>query len=106
MMKKFVRILSMVLAVAMLSVVTVSADGHQSTIYDIAASNADFESLTAAVDAAGLKGTLEGPGPFTVFAPTDDAFAALAAAGIDVEATLANVPVSYTHLTLPTSFLV
>ena len=90
-MKKFVRILSMVLAVAMLSVVTVSADGHQSTIYDIAASNADFESLTAAVDAAGLKGTLEGPGPFTVFAPTDDAFAALAAAGIDVEATLANV---------------
>ncbi|NBO82832.1 MAG: fasciclin domain-containing protein, partial [Betaproteobacteria bacterium] len=33
--------------------------------------------LLAAVDAAGLRGALEGPGPFTVFAPVDDAFAAL-----------------------------
>ncbi|MCB9435312.1 MAG: fasciclin domain-containing protein [Ardenticatenaceae bacterium] len=80
----FVLVLSMVLTTA------VSA-AEMPTIYDIAASNADFDSLTAAVDAAGLKSTLEGAGPFTVFAPTDDAFAALSAAGIDVEATLANV---------------
>ena len=38
-----------------------------------------FYPLLAAVDAAGLRGALEGPGPFTVFAPVDDAFAALPA---------------------------
>jgi uncharacterized surface protein with fasciclin (FAS1) repeats len=46
-------------------------------IVDIAAGNADFETLVAAVKAAGLVDTLKGPGPFTVFAPTDDAFAKL-----------------------------
>jgi uncharacterized surface protein with fasciclin (FAS1) repeats len=38
-----------------------------------------FKTLAAALDAAGLTATLEGPGPFTVFAPTDDAFAKLPA---------------------------
>lgn len=38
-----------------------------------------FNTLLAAVDAAGLRGALEGPGPFTLFAPVDDAFAALPA---------------------------
>lgn len=37
----------------------------------------EFSTLIAAVTAAGLVGTLEGPGPFTVFAPTDAAFAAI-----------------------------
>ncbi|MBB1031667.1 fasciclin domain-containing protein [Dietzia sp. SLG310A2-38A2] len=37
----------------------------------------DFTTLTQALEAAGLVETLEGPGPFTVFAPTDEAFAAL-----------------------------
>ena len=46
-------------------------------IVSIAASNQDFETLVAAVTAAGLVDTLKGDGPFTVFAPTDDAFAAL-----------------------------
>lgn len=46
-------------------------------IVDTAAGNADFETLVAAVQAAGLVDTLKGEGPFTVFAPTDDAFAAL-----------------------------
>jgi uncharacterized surface protein with fasciclin (FAS1) repeats len=36
-----------------------------------------FKTLTTAINAAGLTATLEGPGPFTVFAPTDAAFAAL-----------------------------
>ena len=46
-------------------------------IVDIAASNDDFSTLVAAVQAAGLVETLKGDGPFTVFAPTNDAFAAL-----------------------------
>lgn len=47
------------------------------TIVDVAAGNADFETLVAAVKAAGLVETLSGEGPFTVFAPTDEAFAKL-----------------------------
>ena len=44
------------------------------SIVGIASTNADFETLTAALKAADLVGTLEGKGPFTVFAPTDAAF--------------------------------
>ena len=47
------------------------------TIVDIAVEDGRFETLVAAVTAAGLVDTLSGEGPFTVFAPTDDAFAAL-----------------------------
>jgi uncharacterized surface protein with fasciclin (FAS1) repeats len=50
------------------------------TIVDIAASNPDFSTLVTAVKAAGLADTLAGPGPFTVFAPTNEAFAKLPAA--------------------------
>lgn len=46
------------------------------TIVDVAAANPDFETLVAAVTAADLVDTLSGDGPFTVFAPTDDAFEA------------------------------
>ena len=46
-------------------------------IVDTAVSAGSFETLVAAVQAAGLVETLKGDGPFTVFAPTDDAFAAL-----------------------------
>lgn len=42
-----------------------------------------FQTLVAAVKAAGLAETLSGPGPFTVFAPTDEAFAALPAGTVD-----------------------
>ncbi len=52
-------------------------------IVDTAAANADFETLVAAVSAADLVETLKGEGPFTVFAPTDDAFAALPAGTLD-----------------------
>jgi uncharacterized surface protein with fasciclin (FAS1) repeats len=48
-----------------------------STITDIAAGDDRFETLVAAVTATGLDATLRGGGPFTVFAPTDDAFDAL-----------------------------
>lgn len=46
-------------------------------IVDTAVGAGTFQTLVAAVGAAGLVDTLKGPGPFTVFAPTDDAFAAL-----------------------------
>ncbi|MDZ4233139.1 MAG: fasciclin domain-containing protein, partial [Dietzia sp.] len=46
-------------------------------IVETAMAAGDFTTLTQALEAAGLVETLEGPGPFTVFAPTDEAFAAL-----------------------------
>jgi uncharacterized surface protein with fasciclin (FAS1) repeats len=46
-------------------------------IVDIAVSNENFTTLVAAVQAAGLVDALKSPGPFTVFAPVDAAFAAL-----------------------------
>jgi len=46
---------------------------------EVAAANPDFTTLVAAVKAAGLVDTLNGPGPFTVFAPTNEAFKALPA---------------------------
>ncbi len=48
------------------------------TVLDIIVASPDHNTLEAAVFAAGLDGALSGDGPFTVFAPTDDAFAALA----------------------------
>lgn len=54
-----------------------SAPATAGTIVEVAAGNPDFETLVAAVTAAGLAETLSGPGPFTVFAPTDAAFEAL-----------------------------
>ena len=52
-------------------------------IVDIAASDDQFSTLVAAVTAAGLVDTLKGDGPFTVFAPTNDAFAALPAGTVE-----------------------
>jgi uncharacterized surface protein with fasciclin (FAS1) repeats len=47
------------------------------TVVEIAAGNEDFSTLVAAVKAAGLAETLSGEGPFTIFAPTNEAFAKL-----------------------------
>lgn len=52
-------------------------------IIDVAAGNPNFSTLVAAIQAAGLVDTLKGDGPFTVFAPTNDAFAALPAGTVD-----------------------
>ena len=53
------------------------------TIVDVAVAAGNFSTLVAAVTAADLVETLSGEGPFTVFAPTDDAFAALPAGVLD-----------------------
>lgn len=53
------------------------AGGHSKDIVDTAIGAGNFNTLVAAVQAAGLADTLKGEGPFTVFAPTDEAFAAL-----------------------------
>jgi uncharacterized surface protein with fasciclin (FAS1) repeats len=71
-------ILSLVLALA----VPALAKGNgkspgDSTIYEIASGSEDFETLTFALEATGLDTALNNGGQFTVFAPTDDAFAAL-----------------------------
>jgi uncharacterized surface protein with fasciclin (FAS1) repeats len=53
------------------------------TIVDIASENSDFSTLVAAVKAAGLVETLSGEGPYTVFAPTNEAFAKLPAGTVE-----------------------
>jgi len=70
----------MVLAIAMTILpLTASAMDHgmKKDIVDTAVANGSFKTLVAAVKAAGLVETLKGKGPFTVFAPTDAAFAKL-----------------------------
>lgn len=59
-----------------------SVAAHAADIVDTAAA-AKFNTLVAAVKAAGLVDTLKGPGPFTVFAPTDEAFARLPAGTLE-----------------------
>jgi uncharacterized surface protein with fasciclin (FAS1) repeats len=60
------------------------------TILETAEAAGAFSTLLAAVEAAGLRDALEGPGPFTVFAPVDAAFAALPAG--TVQTLVANPP--------------
>ena len=62
---------------------TAAPETEGADIVDTAIAAGDFTTLVAAVQAAGLEDTLRGEGPFTVFAPTDDAFAALPAGTVD-----------------------
>jgi len=59
------------------------APAEAGDIVAVASANEDFSTLVAAVSAAGLVETLQGEGPFTVFAPTNEAFAALPAGLVD-----------------------
>ena len=71
-------------AVLLLAVVPFMSVGAQDkSIVEIAAGNPDFSTLVSLVQAAGLADTLSGAGPFTVFAPTNDAFAKLPKAVVD-----------------------
>jgi uncharacterized surface protein with fasciclin (FAS1) repeats len=66
-----------------LSVSAVAAGGEKADIVQTAVDAGSFKTLVAAVNAAGLVETLQGPGPFTVFAPTDEAFAKLPAGTVE-----------------------
>jgi len=63
---------------------TVTATTAKSTIVETAVAAGSFKTLVAAVQAAGLVETLNGAGPFTVFAPTDEAFAKLPAGTLEM----------------------
>ena len=89
------RLISKLMSLAALSGLLLAssvatADGHahpeemaKPTIVEIAVGNPDFSALVAALEAAGLVEALSGEGPFTVFAPTNAAFAALPAGTLD-----------------------
>lgn len=85
----FTKSLKIAIAGASLALMS-SAASAAGTIVEVAASNGSFNTLVAAVKAAGLADTLSGPGPFTVFAPTDAAFAKLPPGTVD--ALLKDVP--------------
>jgi len=72
-------------AVAAIGLATSSASARaaEKDIVDTAVSAGQFDTLAAALGAAGLVDTLKGAGPFTVFAPTDEAFAKLPAGTVD-----------------------
>ncbi|MFQ3648664.1 MAG: fasciclin domain-containing protein [Anaerolinea sp.] len=85
------KVLLVLVLIALLAVAVVPAFSQGSrTIVDIAARDSRFSTLVAAVTAADLVDVLAGEGPFTVFAPTNAAFAALPAG--TVEALLADIP--------------
>jgi len=80
------RILSLTIAVLSLSPLAIhnaKAAPSEETVVAIAAGNPDFSTLVAAVKAAGLVETLNGTGPFTIFAPTNEAFAKLPAGTVE-----------------------
>ena len=71
------------LAVIALSFGSMNARAAEKDIVDTAVAAGQFKTLAAALNAAGLVETLKGDGPFTVFAPTDEAFAKLPAGAVD-----------------------
>lgn len=72
-----------VAAVAATGIVAGSASARAADIVDTAVAAGQFNTLATALGAAGLVETLKGPGPFTVFAPTDEAFAKLPAGTVE-----------------------
>lgn len=70
-------------AVALVAVSAVVAAAQSKTVVDVAVGSKEHTTLVAAVKAAGLVETLSGAGPFTVFAPTNAAFAALPAGTVE-----------------------
>ena len=79
-----IKILSAITMAIFLSATALIASSHtKKDIVDTAVSAGSFNTLVAAVQAADLVDTLKGEGPFTVFAPTDDAFAKLPAGTVE-----------------------
>jgi len=79
---KRIRNLAAAAAIAVSSM-ALSAQAFAADVVDTAVAAGNFKTLVAAVQAAGLVDTLKGAGPFTVFAPTDEAFAKLPAGTVD-----------------------
>ena len=77
------RLLAVAAVALPLSVVALEAKAQDSDIVATAVSAGSFTTLVEAVKAAGLEETLKGEGPFTVFAPTDEAFAKLPAGKLE-----------------------
>lgn len=77
------RFLKMLFAVAAVALPLSMTSASAKDIVDVAAGAGKFNTLVAAVKAAGLVDTLKGKGPFTVFAPTDEAFAKLPAGTVE-----------------------
>jgi len=76
--------LAAIAALALAAPVHAASDGKKAAdIVDTAVAAGSFKTLAAALGAAGLVDTLKGPGPFTVFAPTDAAFAKLPAGTVE-----------------------
>jgi uncharacterized surface protein with fasciclin (FAS1) repeats len=97
-MKRILLIASLGLATAGFGFAQEASGGSMSggaempaTVVDIATGDENFSTLVAALDAAGLVETLQGEGPFTVFAPTNEAFEALLSElGVSAEELLAR----------------
>ncbi|WP_299862230.1 fasciclin domain-containing protein [uncultured Roseobacter sp.] len=71
------------IAAAAATALTLGTAAQAADIVEIASGDDRFSTLVAAVSAAGLVETLQGPGPFTVYAPVNDAFAALPEGTVD-----------------------
>ncbi|HSE27811.1 MAG TPA: fasciclin domain-containing protein [Gemmatimonadales bacterium] len=78
-----VAVLSVTLSAAACSDDDPAGPASPGTIVEVASAAGTFNTLLAAVEAAGLTTTLSGPGPFTVFAPTDEAFGKLPAGTVE-----------------------
>ncbi len=87
-MKGLIKAAAVTLLVALGTNASADDHGMKKDIVDTAVAAGSFSTLVTAVQAAGLVETLKSEGPFTVFAPTDEAFAAIPAA--DLEALLAD----------------
>jgi len=84
--KRSLRVSVAALSLSLLASTSAFAGSHplpSKDIVDTAVSAGNFKTLTTALKAAGLVETLKGKGPFTVFAPTDGAFAKLPAGTVD-----------------------
>ena len=80
-MSKMISLLAVAVAVILLAIPVRASE--KADIVDTAVAAGSFKTLVAAVKAADLVETLKGKGPFTVFAPTDEAFAKLPAGTVD-----------------------
>lgn len=102
------RLAMILISLAALPVIAAAQENTPSTVVELAAGNADFSTLVAAVQAADLVDALSAEGPYTVFAPTDDAFAAaLEALGLTAEELLASPDLSaiLTYHVVPSALL-